>query len=146
MKRIGILNGPNLDRLGKREPHIYGKQTLADLEQILTDDAVSLGVQLEFFQSNHEGAILDKTGEWSDIPVYGVVMNPGALAHTSIALRDAIAGNEVPFIEVHLTNIYKREPFRHLSLTAPLCVGMIMGFGIEGYRTALSMLAKASKS
>ena len=141
MKRIVIINGPNLDRLGIREPDIYGDQTLTDLENLLTEEAESLGVQVQFYQSNHEGFIIDEIGEYSDSEVFGLILNPGALTHTSLALRDAIAGSDLPAIEVHISNIYRREDIRQHSLTAPACIGVISGFGFDGYVAALRHLA-----
>ena len=141
MKRIVIINGPNLDRLGIREPDIYGDQTLTDLENLLTEEAESLGVQVQFYQSNHEGFIIDEVGEYSDSEVFGLILNPGALTHTSLALRDAIAGSDLPAIEVHISNIYRREDIRQHSLTAPACIGVISGLGFEGYVAALRYLA-----
>ena len=141
MKRIVIINGPNLDRLGIREPDIYGDQTLTDLENLLTVEAESLGVQVQFYQSNHEGFIIDEVGEYSDSEVFGLILNPGALTHTSLALRDAIAGSDLPAIEVHISNIYRREDIRQHSLTAPACIGVISGLGFDGYVAALRYLA-----
>ncbi|MBH78477.1 MAG: type II 3-dehydroquinate dehydratase [Puniceicoccaceae bacterium] len=141
MKRIVIINGPNLDRLGIREPDIYGDQTLTDLENLLTEEAESLGVQVQFYQSNHEGFIIDEVGEYSDSEVFGLILNPGALTHTSLALRDAIAGSDLPAIEVHISNIYRREDIRQHSLTAPACIGVISGLGFDGYVAALRYLA-----
>ena len=141
MKRIVIINGPNLDRLGIREPGIYGDQTLTDLENLLTEEAESLGVQVQFYQSNHEGFIIDEVGEYSDSEVFGLILNPGALTHTSLALRDAIAGSDLPAIEVHISNIYRREDIRQHSLTAPACIGVISGLGFDGYVAALRYLA-----
>ena len=141
MKRIVIINGPNLDRLGIREPDIYGDQTLTDLENLLSEEAESLGVQLQFYQSNHEGFIIDEIGEYSDSEVFGLILNPGALTHTSLALRDAIAGSDLPAIEVHISNIYRREDIRQHSLTAPACIGLISGLGFDGYVAALRHLA-----
>ena len=140
MKRIVIINGPNLDRLGMREPDIYGDQTLTDLENLLTEEAESLGVQVQFYQSNHEGFIIDEIGEYSDSDVFGLILNPGALTHTSLALRDAIAGSDLPAIEVHISNIYRREDIRKHSLTAPACIGVISGLGFDGYVAALRHL------
>ena len=140
MKRIVIINGPNLDRLGIREPDIYGDQTLTDLENLLTEEAESLGVQVQFYQSNHEGFIIDEIGEYSDSEVFGLILNPGALTHTSLALRDAIAGSDLPAIEVHISNIYQREDIRKHSLTAPACIGVISGLGFDGYVAALRHL------
>jgi 3-dehydroquinate dehydratase-2 len=141
MKRIVIINGPNLDRLGIREPDIYGDQTLTDLENLLTEEAASLGVQVQFYQSNHEGFIIDEIGEYADSEVFGLILNPGALTHTSLALRDAIAGSDLPAIEVHISNIYRREEIRQHSLTAPACIGVISGLGFDGYVAALRHLA-----
>ena len=118
MKKIAMLNGPNLDRLGKREPEIYGRATLADLEASLRTEFPN-GVELEFFQSNHEGALIDGIASLADRKFDGVVINGGAFTHTSVALRDALLGAHLPTIEVHISNIYKREEFRHTSLTAP---------------------------
>lgn len=141
MKRIVIINGPNLDRLGIREPDIYGDQTLTDLENLLSEEAESLGVQVQFYQSNHEGFIIDEIGEYSDSEVFGLILNPGALTHTSLALRDAIAGSDLPTIEVHISNIYRREDIRQHSLTAPACIGVISGLGFNSYVAALRHLA-----
>ena len=141
MKRIVIINGPNLDRLGIREPDIYGDQTLTDLENLLTEEAESLGVQVQFYQSNHEGFIIDEIGEYSDSEVFGLILNPGALTHTSLALRDAIAGSDLPAIEVHISNIYQRDDIRQHSQTAPACIGVISGLGFDSYVAALRYLA-----
>jgi len=143
MKRIAIINGPNLDRLGEREPGIYGDRTLTDLENDLTEEAERLGVGVEFYQSNHEGFIIDQIGEYADGEIHGLVVNPGALTHTSLALRDAIAGSSLPAIEVHVSNIYAREPVRRHSMTADACLGVISGLGFEGYFAALRRLARS---
>ncbi len=137
MKNIAILNGPNLDRLGKRQPEIYGTATLADLARLLRAEAKLLGLALTFFQSNHEGALIDKLGELADRRFAGIIINPGGLAHTSVVLRDAIAGTGIRTIEVHLTDITKREKFRRVSLTAGACESMIGGQGFAGYVAAL---------
>ena len=142
MKKIAVLNGPNLDRLGRREPEIYGRATLKDLEKMLRVEARSLGVSLTFFQSNHEGALIDKLGELADRACAGIIINPGGLSHTSIALRDSIAGTGLPAIEVHISDIRRREPFRRRSMTAGACVAMISGQGLPGYVQALHRLAK----
>lgn len=143
MKRIVIINGPNLDRLGMREPEIYGDQTLTDLENILVAEAAELGVAVEFYQSNHEGFIIDEiNNEYADGEVFGLIINPGALTHTSLALRDAIAGSDLPAVEVHISNIYKREEIRQHSMTAEVCVAVISGLGFDGYLAALRYLAK----
>lgn len=141
MKKIAILNGPNLDRLGKREPEIYGHATLADLEKALRAE-FGEKVQLEFFQSNHEGALIDKIASLADAKFDGLVLNAGAFTHTSVALRDALAGAHVRTVEVHISNIYKREDFRQTSLTAPACVAVITGLGLEGYHAAVRFLLK----
>ena len=142
MKRIVIINGPNLDRLGLREPEIYGDETLTDLENLLTEEAESLGVEVQFYQSNHEGFIIDEIGEYADAEIFGLIINPGALTHTSLALRDAISGSDLPVIEVHISNIYRREEIRKHSITAPACIGVISGLGFGGYVAALRHLAQ----
>ena len=142
MKRIVIINGPNLDRLGLREPEIYGDETLTDLENLLTEEAESLGVEVQFYQSNHEGFFIDEIGEYADAEVFGLIINPGALTHTSLALRDAISGSDLPVIEVHISNIYRREEIRKHSITAPACIGVISGLGFGGYVAALRHLAQ----
>lgn len=141
MKKIAVLNGPNLDRLGKREPEIYGKATLADLEKALRAE-FGAATELEFFQSNHEGALIDKIAALTDAKFSGIVINGGAFTHTSVALRDALLGAHLPTIEVHISNIYKREAFRHTSLTAPACLAVITGLGLEGYHAAVRFLLK----
>jgi 3-dehydroquinate dehydratase-2 len=142
MKRICIINGPNLDRLGKREPSIYGDQTLTDLENVLTEESDGLDIEVQFYQSNHEGFIIDKIGELSDSEIFGLIINPGALTHTSLALRDALAGSDLPTIEVHISNIYQREEIRRHSITAEACIAVISGLGLDGYIAALRYLAK----
>lgn len=142
MKKIAILNGPNLDRLGKREPEIYGSASLADLEKALRSEFDSKA-SLEFFQSNHEGELIDRIARLSDAKFDGIVINAGALTHTSVALRDALMGAHVQAVEVHISNIYKREEFRHTSLTAPACVAVITGLGLEGYHAAIRFLLGA---
>ncbi|MBI5382808.1 MAG: type II 3-dehydroquinate dehydratase [Opitutae bacterium] len=141
MKTIAILNGPNLDRLGKREPEIYGHATLADLEAALRAE-FGATAKLEFFQSNHEGALIDRVAALADAKADGVVFNPGAFTHTSVALRDALAGSGLRVVEVHISNIYRREEFRHRSLTAPACLAVISGLGFEGYHAAVRFLLK----
>ncbi|MDR2980792.1 MAG: type II 3-dehydroquinate dehydratase [Puniceicoccales bacterium] len=142
MKKIGIINGPNLDRLGKREPEVYGKATLADLEAALQETAKQTGATVECFQSNHEGDLIDKIAAWTDSGFSGLILNPGGFTHTSVALRDSIAGSGLPTIEVHISNVHKREEFRHKSLTAGVCVGVVAGLGFEGYHAALRWLAE----
>jgi 3-dehydroquinate dehydratase-2 len=141
MKKIGILNGPNLDRLGKREPKIYGSRSLHELEASLRVDARALGIDIEVFQSNYEGALIERIAAWADGGFSGIVVNPGGLSHTSVALRDSIAGSGMPAVEVHISNLHKRESFRHTSITAGACVGIISGLGLDGYHAALYFLA-----
>ena len=141
MKTIAIINGPNLDRLGEREPTIYGNQSLKDLELLLEEEAKNLNIQIQFFQSNHEGVIIDTINNTlSKDSVDGLIINPGALTHTSLALRDSIAGANIPTIEVHISNIYQRESIRQHSMSAPACVGVISGLGFSGYVYALGYL------
>ena len=130
--RIGVLHGPNLNMLGQREPEIYGSLTLADVDARLGEEAADLGVEVECFQSNVEGVLVDRIQE-SAKQVNGFLVNAGAYTHTSVALRDALTGVGRPFVEVHLSNVQAREPFRHESLLAPKAVGAIMGFGVESY-------------
>ena len=137
--KILIINGPNMQLLGKREPEIYGSATLADLENDLKDYAMKIGVELEFFQSNHEGDIVDKIGA-TDESYTGIVINPAAYTHTSLAIHDAIKGCGIKTIEVHLSNIHARESIRHTSLTAPACIGQIAGFGLNSYKLAVDAL------
>lgn len=139
MKKIAILNGPNLDRLGRREPEIYGHSTLADLEKGLRAEFVQ-AAQLEFFQSNHEGALIDKIGALAEAGFDGLVLNGGAFTHTSVALRDALAGSGLRAVEVHISNVFSREEFRHTSLTAPVCAAVISGLGLQGYHAAVRFL------
>lgn len=134
--RILVINGPNLNRLGLREPDIYGRFTLVDLEEILRKEGESLGLDIDFFQSNSEGAIIDAIQQARD-KYDGLIINPGAYTHYSIAIRDAIVGEGIPTVEVHISNIYKREDFRHHSFIAPVAIGQITGFGIYGYILAL---------
>lgn len=139
------LNGPNLNRLGKREPAIYGYETLADLELRLSEVAAAEGATIELKQSNHEGELIDWIYEAEDGKVDGIIFNPGAYTHTSVALRDAIASVEVPVIEVHISNIHQRESFRHHSYLAPVCVGQISGLGLYGYEAALRTFLSKQK-
>ena len=134
--KLLILNGPNLNRLGSREPGIYGAETLADVESKLDKLASLHDVELSFFQSNWEGALVDKIHEADDVGLDGIVFNPGAFTHYSIALRDAIASVDVPVIEIHISNIHSREPFREKSVIAPVCIGQLSGFGTNGYQLA----------
>lgn len=142
MRKIALINGVNLDRLGKREPQIYGSTTLSDIVAGLRKSAASLGAEIVDFQSNHEGEIVDKIYELADSGVKYAIINPGAFTHTSVALRDCIAGSGMTFVEVHISNVAKREEFRHKSLVAPVCTGSVIGLGVFGYRAALEFLAQ----
>lgn len=140
-KQIHILNGPNLNLLGQREPGIYGHDTLSSIEKKCRDRATKLGIEIQFRQSNHEGVLVDWIHE-AGAAQAGVVLNPGAYGHTSIALHDAIkAVSPLPLVEVHLSNIHAREAFRHKSMIAPAAIGMICGFGSLGYELAIEALA-----
>lgn len=139
--KVLVLNGPNLGTLGRREPEVYGKKTLADLEGMLTNRARELGLELRCLQSNNEGQLIDwieQDGAASD----GIVINPGALSHTSLALADALRGSGKPVVEVHISNVFAREPERHRMVTAAAAKGVISGLGLEGYLAALDYLAK----
>ncbi|MFP4378905.1 MAG: type II 3-dehydroquinate dehydratase [Candidatus Sumerlaeia bacterium] len=140
-KKILLINGPNLNMLGTREPDKYGKTTLKEIEQTLQELAQKKKVELESFQSNYEGALIDRIHAAKD-NVGVIIINAGAFTHTSIALADALAAVEIPVIEVHLSNIYKREAFRHHSYIAPLSIGQISGFGADGYAMALQYACK----
>lgn len=144
MLRVQVIHGPNLNMLGLREPQIYGRQTLATIEAFLEAEATALGVSLNCFQSNSEGALVDciqATFGQKD----GILINPGAYTHTSVALRDAIAAVGLPTVEVHLSNIHQREAFRHHSYIAAVAVGQICGFGADSYRLGLHALVKYLK-
>jgi 3-dehydroquinate dehydratase-2 len=135
--RILVLQGPNLNLLGTREPQTYGRQTLEDIHAGLTELAAELQVDIDFFQSNHEGALIDRIHQAWREKIDGIIINPGGLTHTSVALRDALAGVAIPTIEVHLSNIHSRESFRHHSFIAPIAVAQLCGFGAAGYGLAL---------
>jgi 3-dehydroquinate dehydratase-2 len=142
MKKIGIINGPNLDRLGIREPEIYGRATLADLERALRAEFGG-AAELSFFQSNHEGALIDRIAALADAGYAGLVVNGGGLTHTSVALRDALSGSGLRVVEVHISNIHRREAFRHTTITGPACEAVIAGLGLEGYHAAVRHLLRA---
>ena len=139
IKNILIINGPNLDKLGTREPEIYGSQTLDQINIMISEKAAECGWNVDFFQSNHEGDIVDRIGSASED---AIIINPAAFTHTSVALRDALQIYAGPIIEVHLSNILAREEFRHESLTAAAAKGMISGFGAHGYILAMEALKK----
>lgn len=137
--RVLVLHGPNLNLLGKREPGVYGHRSLSEIDDALTEEATKQRVELRIVQSNHEGDLIDAIHaaiDWAD----GILINAGAFTHTSVALRDALAGVNLPAVEVHLSNIYAREEFRHRSLIAPVCVGQISGFGWRSYLLGLTAL------
>ncbi len=142
MAKLLVLHGPNLNLLGAREPSVYGRTTLAEIDADLAATARAAGHELAAFQSNSEGALIDRIHAASKDGTRFIVINPGALTHTSIALRDALAAVAIPFIEVHLSNVHARESFRHRSYIADLAVGVITGFGAESYRLGLSAALK----
>lgn len=138
MSRLLLLNGPNLNLLGSREPAIYGAATLADIEQSLVSQATALGHQLACFQSNHEGALVDRVHAAKAEGTAFIIANLGAYTHTSIALRDALLGVAIPFVEVHLSNVHARDAFRHHSYFSDIAAGVIVGLGPIGYQLALT--------
>jgi 3-dehydroquinate dehydratase-2 len=143
--KILVLHGPNLNLLGTREPELYGRDTLESINRELAALAEELQLRASFFQSNHEGALIDRIHLAREEEIAGILINPGAYTHTSIALRDAISAVGIPTIEVHLSNIHAREVFRHHSCLAPVCVGQICGFGATSYLLALQGLAEKLK-
>ena len=144
MEKMLVIHGPNLNLLGKRETRIYGRVTMKDINQELKKSATKLGVGLRIVQSNHEGEIVDLIGK-AGRRYAGILINPAAYTHTSVAIRDALLACRLPAVEVHLSNIYSREEFRQHSLTAPACVGQIAGFGKESYILGLHALIHAIK-
>lgn len=139
--KILVINGPNINFLGIREKGIYGNQDYAYLEKLINDKANELGVEVEVFQSNHEGAIIDKIQQAYYDKVDGIVINPGAFTHYSYAVRDALASvADIPKIEVHISNVYTREEFRHTSVTVPVCNGQVVGLGLNGYLYAVQAI------
>ena len=141
--KVCVINGPNLNRLGKRQPEVYGTTTLADVEDLLAREAQSLGIEIDFFQSNHEGELLDRVHRAADEGA-AVIINPGGFTHTSVTLRDALAeiADGAGFVEVHISNVHAREEFRHHSYLSPLASGVIAGLGIYGYVAALRFFAQ----
>lgn len=133
-----LINGPNLNLLGTREPEVYGSTTLADVERLAIEQAQAAGATLSCFQSNHEGALIDRIHAASKEGVQAIVINPGGLTHTSVALRDALSGVAIPFIEVHISNIHRRESFRHRSYLSSIAAGVICGLGVAGYPAAIA--------
>ncbi len=142
MKLIGLLNGPNLDRLGKREPSIYGSFTLSQIEDKVIEKASTCGCKVNCFQSNHEGALIDMIHQWSDEGYCGLILNPGGLTHTSITLRDAVVASGLKTVEVHLSNIHAREDFRHKSLISGIAFAVVAGMNHYGYLSALEFLSE----
>ena len=137
-----LLNGPNLNLLGTREPGVYGATTLAEIEDQSRRVAEAAGARLICFQSNHEGALIDRIHSAKAEGIDAIVINPAGLTHTSVALRDALAGVNLPVIEVHISNVHKREAFRHQSYVSGIAVGVICGFGVDGYRIAIEFAIK----
>ena len=142
-RSITVINGPNLDRLGKRQPEVYGSTTLRDLESQIREEAESLSIEVSFVQSNHEGELIDAVHAAADAG-HGVIINPGGFTHTSVALRDALAeiADGEGFVEVHISNVHARESFRHHSYLSPIAKGVIAGLGTFGYRAALRYFAE----
>jgi 3-dehydroquinate dehydratase-2 len=141
-KNILLVNGPNLNLLGTREPTIYGSATLADVEHAASLQVTAAGASFSCFQSNHEGALIDRIHAAKTEGVDAIVINPGGLTHTSVALRDALAGVAIPFVEVHISNIHRREAFRHHSYLSDIAVGQICGLGVDGYAAAIEFALK----
>ena len=149
MTSVLVLNGPNLNLLGTRKPEVYGTTTLADVEEMCREAAGKLGLDLAFHQSNHEGQLIDwihqAGAEVKAGTCIGAVLNPGAFTHTSVALHDAIEGAELPLVECHISNVHKREEFRHHSYISPVARGIVIGFGVQGYLVAIDGLYQLSQ-
>ena len=145
-KSVLVINGPNLNLLGAREPEVYGKTTLDDITQKLQNQAINAGISLDSYQSNHEGELIDRVQKAKKDGVGFIIINPGGFTHTSVALRDALAGVAIPFIEVHLSNIHQREEFRKHSYFSDLAMGVICGLGAKGYELALSAIQETIAS
>lgn len=145
MKKLLLINGPNLNLLGTREPGVYGHMTLSAIETALAQQASSEGFELSTFQSNHEGALIDRIHQAKVDDIDGIVINPGGYTHTSVALRDALASVDIPFVEVHLSNVYQREAFRKDSYFSDIAAGVIAGMGWKGYSYALQFLNQPPK-
>ena len=141
-KKLLLLNGPNLNLLGSREPEVYGATTLTEIEQAAIAQAQAAGAELACLQSNHEGDLIDRIQAAKAEGVEAIVINPGGLTHTSVALRDALSGVAIPFVEVHISNIYKRESFRHHSYLSELAAGVVCGLGPDGYRISIEFAIK----
>lgn len=137
-KNLLLINGPNLNLLGTREPEVYGATTLAEIEKAAVAQAQEMGAKLTHFQSNHEGELIDRIHAARGEGIDAIVINPGGFTHTSVALRDALAGVAIPFVEVHISNIHKRESFRHHSYLSDIATGVVCGFGVDGYRYAIA--------
>lgn len=144
--KLLVLNGPNINFLGIREKGIYGTEDYDHLVSMLKDRASAGGHEIEVFQSNHEGTLIDKIQEAYQSQVEGIIINPGALTHYSYGVRDALASLDIPKVEVHISNVHRREEFRHTSVTAPVCTGQIVGLGLQGYVLAMDYLTGESKS
>ncbi|MEO7031834.1 MAG: type II 3-dehydroquinate dehydratase [Herbaspirillum sp.] len=141
-KKLLLLNGPNLNLLGTREPEVYGATTLADIQEAATQQALAAGAQLSCFQSNHEGALIDRIQTAKTDLTDAIIINPGGLTHTSVALRDALAAVAIPFVEVHISNVHQREEFRHFSYLSAIAASVICGCGSLGYQFAIEFAIK----
>ena len=145
MKKVLVIHGPNLNLLGKREEDIYGKMSLEDINKSLAEKAKALGIGVDFFQSNHEGDMVQRIQDAKDEGFSAILINPAAYTHTSVALRDAVSAIDIPVVESHISNIYAREEFRHTSLIAPVAAGQIAGFGVNSYILGLEAIVELIK-